>query len=400
MTPTGSSQSSVVHLDALPHPGAAESLSRALQAVGVVFQGGNEVEVLRNGREIFPAMLEALEHAEETIEFVTFIYWRGEIARKFARTLAARSRDGVRVRVILDAWGSRPMDPELIGTMVEAGVQVERFRPVIRAKFWESDHRTHRKILVVDAITAFTGGVGIAEEWEGDARDPSEWRDTHFRIEGPAALALRAAFLTDWRDCGHVVERMDLDVPDPDRVGAEEVAVIDASAQIGFNNAERAVEALIAAARDRILIATPYFNPPEELRTLLKSAIDRGVEVDVLVPGPHIDKRICDVVAESHFATLVGHGVRVWRYQPTMMHVKAILVDGAMSLVGSINVNRRSMEKDEEVAIAVNDARTTSILEAHFREDLERSQLASSTLRPPLLRRLVAALLRPIRAEM
>ncbi|MBW3667310.1 MAG: cardiolipin synthase B [Actinobacteria bacterium] len=401
MSPPTTSETPLAHLDSTPDPSAGDSLRRALEAVGVVFQEGNEVEVLRNGDEIFPAMLEALESAEKSIEFVTFIYWEGDIARTFAKTLARRSKAGVRVRVILDAWGSRPMNPQLVETMTQAGVQVERFRPVLRRKFWESDHRTHRKILVVDARTAFTGGVGIAEEWEGDARDPGEWRDTHFKLTGPAALALRATFFTDWRDCGHVIESFDLEAPTPERSGRREVAVIDASAQIGFNGAERAIEALVTAARSRILIATPYFNPPEELRTLLKSAIDRGVEVDVLVPGPHIDKRICDIVAETHFVKLVEHGVRIWRYQPTMMHVKATLVDGTMSLVGSVNVNRRSVEKDEEVAVAVNDAETTSILEDHYREDVAASELSAPTAaRIPVLRKLVATLLRPIRAEM
>jgi len=389
------------HFDSDRDPGAGERLSRALEAVGMVFQSGNEIEVLRNGKEIFPSMLEAVESAEKSIEFVTFIYWQGDIARTFAKTLAARAKDGVRVRVILDAWGSRPMNPELIENMTRAGVQVERFRPVIRLKFWESDHRTHRKILVTDGETAFTGGVGIAEEWEGDARHPGEWRDTHFKVTGPAALALRAAFFSDWRDCGHVVEDHDLEVPEVDHAGSSEVAVIDASAQIGFNSAERVIEALVTAAHSRILIATPYFNPPAELRTLLKSAIDRGVELDLLLPGPHIDKRICDVVSESHYGELVDHGARVWRYQPTMMHVKAILVDGAMSLVGSVNVNRRSVEKDEEVAIAINDNATTELLESHYREDVANSELVSPPFEgAPLARRVAAALLRPLRAEM
>ena len=389
------------HLDSDADTAAGEKLKRALEAVGMVFQPGNEVEVFRNGKEIFPPMLTAIENAENNIEFVTFVYCQGDIARTFAETLAGRSEAGVRVRVILDAWGSRPMKPELIEIMTRAGVQVERFRPVVRLKFWESDHRTHRKILVTDGDTAFTGGVGIAEEWEGDARNPGEWRDTHFKVTGPAALALRAAFFSDWRDCGHVIEASDFDVPHPDQTGSTEVAVIDGSAQIGFNNAERAIEALVAAAQNRILIATPYFNPPSELRTLLKSAIDRGVEVDVLLPGPHIDKRISDVVAATHFAKLVDHGARIWRYEPTMMHVKALLVDGAMSLIGSVNVNRRSVEKDEEVAMAVNDTATTTLLENHFRQDVANSELVTPPFdAPPIGRRVAAALLRPLRPEM
>lgn len=197
MTSAPASEGILAPLDSHADPAAGERLSRALEAVGMIFQPGNEIEVLRNGKEIFTSMLEAIENAEENIEFVTFIYWQGDIARTFAELLAARSKAGVRVRVILDAWGSRPMNPERIEIMTRAGVQVERFRPVMRLKFWESDHRTHRKILVTDGKIGFTGGVGIAKEWEGDARHPGEWRDTHFKLTGPAVLGLRAAFFSD-----------------------------------------------------------------------------------------------------------------------------------------------------------------------------------------------------------
>ena len=142
------------------------------------------------------AMLEAIKEAKESIDFVTFNYWTGDIAHRFARLLAKRARDGISIRVILDGFGSLPMRQELIDIMTESGVQLERFRPIVRWKVWESDHRTHRKILVVDNQVAFTGGVGIAEEWEGDARNPNEWRETHFRVEVPAVLGLRAASLT------------------------------------------------------------------------------------------------------------------------------------------------------------------------------------------------------------
>ena len=163
--------------------------------------------------------MEAVRSARISIDFVTFVYWTGEVARDFARALADKAREGVRVRVVLDAFGSRLMDTELTQELESAGAQVERFRPVVRWKAWESDHRTHRKILVVDDRVGFTGGVGIASEWEGNAASPEEWRDTHFRIEGPAVLGLKAAFLSDWRDCGHPIGREDIDIGRPDRAG-------------------------------------------------------------------------------------------------------------------------------------------------------------------------------------
>lgn len=387
------------HLGSPPDDGDTDRLRIALEsAVGAVFRPGHLVTVLRNGEEIFPAMLEAIREAEHTIDFVTFVYWKGQIAREFADALAERSLAGVRVRVVLDAFGSAPMKTSLIRRMTGAGVAVEKFRPTVRWKFWEADHRTHRKILVVDNQVAFTGGVGIASEWEGDARDSSEWRDTHFRIEGPTVLALKSAFLTDWRDTGHVIDVSDARVEMPDSPGEAEVALLDGSAQIGFNDAERALEAVVAAAEHRIVIETPYFNPTDELLELLQGALARGVEVDVLVPGPHIDKRVSEVMATEMYQPLLRAGGRVWRYQPTMMHVKAVLVDGVLSIVGSLNINRRSVEKDEETAVGILDGDITSELEGHFQEDVERSEPASTEDRDGG-RRLLAKLLKPISSE-
>lgn len=387
------------HLHGVPDGADPSNLRNALEStVGAVFQSGNRVTVLRNGDEIFPAMLEAIEGAERTIDFVTFVYWQGEIAQRFAQTLAERSLDGVRVRVVLDAFGSAPMKRSLIRKMSGAGVIVERFRPMARWKFWESDHRTHRKILVVDNQVAFTGGVGIASEWEGDARDPSEWRDTHFRVEGPAALALKAAFLTDWRDTGHPIDLSDARIERPADAGETEVALLNGSAQIGLNDAERALETVVAAAEHRILLQTPYFNPTDSLIALLRSALARGVEVDLVVPGPHIDKRISDVMAVEMYQPLLEVGGRVWRYQPTMMHAKVVLVDGVLSIVGSMNLNRRSVHKDEEAAIAVLDSEVTEILESQFEEDVSRSEPASVDDGDGS-QRLMAKLLKPISKE-
>ncbi len=379
-------------------PGQARLAVRTV--LGDIFTEGNHVEVLRNGEQIFPAMLEAVENAETSIDFVTFVYWGGEISATFAQALADRARNGVRVRVVLDGYGSIPMKQDWIDEMESAGVIVERFRPVMRWKFWETDHRTHRKILVCDDRVAFTGGVGIADEWRGDARNPDEWRETHFRIEGPAVLGLRAAFLTDWRDTGHRIDRTDIDVTVPLPAGDMEVAVVDGSAQIGVNDAERLLEALVAAAERRIVIQTPYFNPTDELVEALREAQHRGVEIDILLPGPNIDKQISFVMAKYRYHPLVEDGIRVWIYQPTMMHVKAMVVDDEIAVVGSVNFNRRSVEKDEEVALVVNDRRVVATLLEHFEEDREASVPACDEGPPTITERALARLVWPIRREL
>ena len=369
-------------------------------ALGHRFTEHNRITVLRNGDEIFPAMLDAIAGATHSIDFVTFVFWTGEIARSFARALADKAREGVAVRVILDGFGSLPMDTGLIDELEEAGAEVERFRPIVRWKIWESDHRTHRKILVVDNRIAFTGGVGIAEEWEGDANDENEWRDTHFQIEGPAVLDLRAAVLTDWRDTGHAIGERDVTAPRPEAAGSTLAAVIDGSAQIGVNDAQRMLEAVVTAAEERIVIQTPYFNPTDTLIDALIAAANRGVAIDLLLPGPHIDKPLSRVVARDRFAPLLPHGVRVWEYQTSMMHVKAVLVDDRLACVGSVNVNRRSVEKDEEVVLVVVDREITAELMAHFEEDLKACVPACEDAPvESLKRRAIVAALRPIRRE-
>ncbi len=361
--------------------------------VGPVFTEGNSIEVLRNGREIFPSMLDAIRSATTSIDFVTFVYWTGDVARDFAAAFAERAQAGVRVRIILDGFGALPMDRDLIHHLEVSGAHVEIFRPVVRWKFWESDHRTHRKILICDDAVGFTGGVGIASEWQGDARSPDEWRDTHFRITGPAVRGLKAAFLADWRDTGHPIDESDIATRASESSGDMLVGVVDGSAHIGFNPAERLFEGLVAASSRSILLQTPYFNPSDGLILAMVEARRRGVEIDVILPGPHIDKRVSSVVAADRSTELLKHGVRLWEYQPTMMHVKAIVVDGITSVVGSVNFNRRSVEKDEEVAVVAIHRGFASTLTEHFLEDLRKCR--SVTENRPLVGR-TARLLAPV----
>lgn len=351
---------------------------RALEAfAGVVFTEGNSVTRLRNGVEIFPAMLRAIRLAERRIDFVTFVYWTGDIARQMASALSERARAGVEVRVLLDAVGAAQMSDGLVDQMEDSGVTVRWFRPVARWKVWEIDHRTHRKLLVVDDDVAFTGGVGVAEEWEGDARDETEWRDSHFEIRGPAVDALRSAFLSDWRDAGRTMFS-DGAIPDrPRRAGDVTLGVVDGSAQIELNTAGRALECVVAFAQRRLWIATPYFSPTERLTELLTQAAGRGVEVRVMIPGPHIDKRVSLIAAKEHALELVDAGVWFHRYRPSMLHVKQIVADQTLSMVGSVNFNQRSVHKDEEVAVVAIDHGLNEMLAADYLEDMARCDAIS-----------------------
>ncbi len=366
------------------------TLASALEGIlGAPAIGGNRIEVLRNGDEIFPAMLDAIATSVDAIDFLTFVYWKGDIARRFAEALAQRARAGVEVRVLIDAVGGRLIEDDLVELMEDAGCEVRWFRPVTSQwKFWKAEHRTHRKILVCDGRVGFTGGVGIADEWSGDAQDPDHWRDTHLRIEGPAVPALRAGFATNWLEAsGEDVGRVARDAR-PDEAGDTVVQVVRGQPGLHVSDVALALRLAIEHAQERLWIATAYFAPDQELARLLCEAVDRGVDVRILIPGPHIDKRVCRVVARASFDELLDRGVELFEYQPTMLHCK-VLVSDDVAMVGSANVNGRSMQQDDELVALVHDAAVAGELAGHFLEDLERAQRIEEhrwSRRPKVLR--------------
>ena len=352
-----------------------EALRRRLEClVGVHFTEGNSVEVLHNGDEIFPAMLEAIDGATSTVDFMTFVYWKGRPARDFARALSDRARAGLRVRVLIDAFGGWHIEEGCVDAMEAAGVQVEWFRkPWLKSPF-KQNHRCHRKVLVVDEAVGFTGGVGIAEEWCGDARNEHEWRDTHFRLRGPVVDGLAAAFAQDWAETGGPLYDERDRFPLHAQSGGAVIQVVRGTATMGYDDLKRAWYVLIRSATRSIRLQTAYFSPDRDLLEELRAAVDRGVEVDVMVPGPHWDKRVSQLVGEANYAELAEMGVRVWTFQPSMLHAKVMLIDETVAFVGSSNANRRSLDHDEEVALVVLDDATVKTLERHFDEDLERSR--------------------------
>lgn len=348
---------------------------RTLEGVlGVPATEGNRVEVLRNGRKIFPAMFEAVEGAEHTIDFLTFVYWKGDIGTRLAEALAERARDNVRVRVLLDSLGARSIDPSAIRLMEDNGVHLRWFRPLKKLRPGQVNHRTHRKVLIVDEATAFTGGVGIADEWQGDARNEREWRDTHFRIEGPAVDGLRAAFLDNWIEADSTIFDRAIDrFPDQPQPGRAVIQCVRGASETGRSDAETLFRTLLQLARSRVRLTTAYFVPDDDLTDDLCRAANRGVDVEILLPGPHADKRIVQVVAESSYRRLLDSGIAIWNYQATMLHAKVMTVDGHTAIVGSANFNSRSMALDEEINVVLVDDATTGTLDQQFDDDLARS---------------------------
>lgn len=347
------------------------------QTIGIPFTDGNSVQVLKNGDEIFPAMLEAIGNASESVNFLTFVYWKGTIATRFAEALSEKARQGVCVRVLLDGFGAMPMEDELVERMKTAGVDLVWFRPMVRWKIWKSDNRTHRKILICDDKIAFTGGVGIAGEWEGDARNENEWRDTHFRITGPAVPGIKSAFVENWIEA---TDRLDLDhfsECDFSSAGDTAIQTVRTSSTVRWSDIVLLYQALLRLAEERIMICTAYFNPDQTLIDLLRDKADEGIDIRILIPGNTTDKMIAKVAAEDTFEQLLDAGIKVHYYTKTMMHAKILLVDDELSCIGSANFNHRSMLKDDEVNLVLIDEHINKTLAAHFREDLKYSELVT-----------------------
>ncbi|CAA0102621.1 Major cardiolipin synthase ClsA [Halioglobus japonicus] len=370
--------------------------------LGYGFVEGNCVQVLCNGDEIFPAMLDAINDAKSSIDMVTFVYWTGDIAVKFAEALCQAARRGVNTRLLLDAVGAMRIDQSLVDSMASAGVTVAWFRPKAQWKVWKWDNRTHRKLLLCDQQVAFTGGVGIAEQWEGNARDPSQWRDTHFRVTGPAVLNMYSGFLTNWNETASSDSTSFVQARRQAPTGDANIQIVRSPSSVHWSDIATVFRALLREADESIWITTAYFVPDEVLTDLLCSAVKRGVDVRLLVPGAHTDEAFCQLSGEDRFRLLLDAGVAIHLFEPTMLHAKILTIDHKVAVVGSANMNHRSMSKDEEFCLVIEDAGTLDVLERQFKEDLGRSrELDLSTWKErSLWRRIGELMTRPFRDEL
>ncbi|RUW48049.1 cardiolipin synthase B [Mesorhizobium sp. M1A.F.Ca.ET.072.01.1.1] len=355
-------------------PQFARSMSSYSQ--GQMFEA-NAVQTLVNGDEIFPAMLQAIRSARKTINMETYIYWSGSVGYEFATSLAAKAREGVEVRVLVDWLGSLPFDEKLIQIMTSAGVRFERYRPIHWYTLDRVNNRTHRKLLIVDGRVAFTGGVGIADNWLGDARNPNEWRDTHYQIEGPAVPGFQAAFAENWLETvGETLQGENFYLP-PEAAGALRAQLILSSQPNGSENMELMMLAAIAAAKDHLRIGMAYFVPDDIALQQILDARKRGVAVDVIVPNSLTDVPIVRKASRYFWGKLLEAGVRIYEFQPTMYHPKLLIVDDVWASFGSTNLDQRSLRLNDEATLNVYGkefARTQIDL---FNEDLKRSRQIS-----------------------
>lgn len=342
--------------------------------LGPPLVGGNHVQELINGDEIFPPMLAAIRAARRTITFETFIYWSGDIGREFAEALAERAQAGVKVHVLVDWVGSLKMDDELLDLMEDAGVELHKYHPLHWYHLARMNNRTHRKLLVVDGTVGFTGGVGIADEWLGDAQDADHWRDSHFRIEGPAVAHMQAAFLDNWmKTSGEVLHGEDY-FPPLQPVGEHYAQVFKSSANEGSESVRLMYLLSIASARKTIYIANAYFVPDDLSVETLVRALERGVKVRIILPGTRIDSEPVRRASRARWGDLLEAGAEIYEYQPTMYHCKVMVVDDVWVSVGSTNFDSRSFRLNDEANLNIYDHAFAQRQIDIFEDDLKKSR--------------------------
>ncbi len=352
---------------------AGDGFLRAAEALtSAPISWGSEVELLINGDRIFPCLLETIRGAEKSICMTTYAWWRGDIAHDVADALVERARAGVECNVIIDAVGGMLLERAVFRRMQDAGVRVVRFRPPKPYAVMRLENRTHRKLLLVDGCIGMTGGVGIAEEWTGDAQDPDHWRDTHVRVRGPVVRGLFGAFADNWLEATGEVLIGEGYLPDlPEKPEGGPMMVVRSSAGVGDSNAEALYYLAIAAARRSLDLTAAYFVPRPAFTEALCEAAGRGVRVRVLVPGPHIDKGLVRVAGRAAYEELVSCGVEMHEYAPTMLHAKSMVVDGVWSSVGSVNFDNRSFQLHDEATLCVRSEAFAAELTEQFERDLQ-----------------------------
>ena len=370
--------------------------------LGPAILPGNRVRELENGVEIFPAMLEAIRGAKRSITFETYIYWSGEVGKSFADAIAERARAGVKCHVLLDWAGSVKMDQALVDALEDAGCTVERYHPLSWYHLARMNNRTHRKVLVVDGRIGFTGGVGIADVWSGNAEDPDHWRDAHFRVEGPVVAQMQAVFTDNWmKTTGTVLSGEDY-FPALEPAGESPAQMFSSSPSGGSESMQLMYLMSIAAAERTIDLSASYFLVDEHTSRALVEAAQRGVKVRIIVPGPNIDAKVVRQASRGQWGPLLQAGIEISEYQPTMFHCKIFVVDGLLVSVGSTNFDNRSFELNDEANLNVYDREFGARMTEVFEQDLKKSKRITyeAWRKRPLMQRVREKLLFPFHSQM
>ena len=358
-------------LDALPALG--EDLNALAAITGGHVSSGNACRVLQNSG-LYPAMEADIAAARHTVHLETFVWTQGELERRFVDLLIGKARAGVRVRMLIDAMGGVGGNWANLKRLSDAGVHLSEY---CRPRWWNLrrfNHRTHRKLLIVDGAVGYAFGHGIADQWLGNGEDEKHWRDTALRVEGPVVQALQAVFMENWIEETHCVPAGVGCFPQLDRKGSSDAHVVSSASGDAVSSVALLYTLAIASARREVIIQNPYFAPDDGVCELLGMMVKRGVAVHLMVPGGHTDSPFVRRAGCYLYEDLLKVGVRLYEFNPTLIHQKVVIVDGIWSHIGSTNFDSRSLSLNEEVGIGVRDADIAQQLKSAFADDLRRSR--------------------------
>ncbi|HEX7182218.1 MAG TPA: phospholipase D-like domain-containing protein [Thermoanaerobaculia bacterium] len=350
--------------------GFEQALPSIANLTGSPIVAGNQVEVLQNGEGFFPPLFRDIEAAKESIHLETYVWWKGDVCRRLADALAAKAAEGVEVRLLLDAVGSKKGEDELFEKIEKAGGKVERFHPFHIQDVGLINNRTHRKLAILDGRIAYVFGHGIAEEWTGHGQDEKHWRDTGVRVQGPVVNAIQGVFAENWVEQSAEVLVGDKYFPRLPAVGAVRAHITASSPQGGVSRLEVLLKLAIASAQKELLIQNPYFIPDGEVVELMEGAVKRGVTIRVMLPGTVTDSSIVQHAGHRQFEELLQQGIHLYEHRKTLVHQKIVIVDGVWSLVGSSNFDDRSLDINDEASLGVVDPGVAEQLRAAFQRDL------------------------------
>ncbi len=334
----------------------------------------NKVEIFTNGAQFYPAMRDAIRSAQASVNLEAYIFQPGEAADMLVDAMVERAQAGIEVRVVVDAIGSSRMRGPTLRRLLDAGCQMNFYQPMTWHRLHRLNNRTHRELLVVDGCVAFTGGAGVADWWLKAHRGAPAWRDTMARVEGPIVAALQGVFAENWLECCGEILTAPMHWPTLRPAGPTEAMLVKSSPSDRATSSRVVFQMLIEGAVSEVDISTPYFLPDRAMRRALLRAAQRGVRVRVIVPGRATDQRLVRLASRRMYHELLGGGVRIYEYRPSMTHVKSMMVDGVWAVIGTTNVDNRSFEHNDEVNLAFRETAVTAAAPPRFRSGCRRER--------------------------
>ncbi|MFL6589200.1 MAG: phospholipase D-like domain-containing protein [Chthoniobacterales bacterium] len=363
------------HLDHTFAVSDPEFFGSALALSDPLLIPGNKIELLQNGDEFFPAMLAAIRSAKKTVNFAAYIVKSDGTGRQFRDALCERARAGVEVRVLLDGIGSGwALDNSDVRQMTDAGCKFAYYHPVQSWRLDRTNRRSHRRMLIVDGTVGFTGGAAFSDKWSGHAQDKDHWRDVHARLEGPIVSHLQAAFQSHWvKTYGESLTGAG-QFPAVPPAGELKAQIVESFSFSAAAPVPMVQAVAFASATKRIWVTNPYCTPSDDQVELLVKAVQRKVDVRFLLPGPYNDQPMTQSAGRTAYGRLLEGGVKIFEYQPTMIHAKTMVVDGLFSMLGSSNIDPRSSEINEEIDVVVYDEKFARQMEETFEKDVAQAR--------------------------